>query len=66
LKLDYLRGPMTDLENSCCFGIGQASRNPERWNWNLPMILLLAQFPLMRFLAYVRISGGIPHQIFPS
>ena len=32
---------MTDLKNSFCFGIGQASRNPNRWNWNLPMILLL-------------------------
>ena len=40
-KWDYLRRPMTDLKNSFCFGIGQAFKNPDRWNYNSPMILLL-------------------------
>ena len=40
-KWDYLGGPMRDLTNSFFFGIGQASKKPDRWNYNLSIILLL-------------------------
>ena len=35
------QSPMTDLKTYFCFGIRQASRNPDRWNWNLPLIIAL-------------------------
>ena len=41
MRIFDLQSPMTDLKKYFCIDIRQASRNPDRWNWNMPMILLL-------------------------